>query len=71
MPLKCETATVRRHQHDLGAPNQLARGVAVADQGLKLSAVGGVKVKADVGASHATNMPHLNADWNLVSGGEH
>jgi len=37
--------TIRRRQHDLCSPDELARGVAVADQSLKLSTVGGAKVK--------------------------
>jgi len=49
----------------------MSRGVAVADQRLKLSTVGGAKVKADVIASHAPNMAYRAADGNLVSGGEH
>ena len=63
--------TVRCGQDDLGPPDKLARSVAVADQGLKLSTVGGAKVKADVMASHASNMAHHVADGNLLSGGEH
>ena len=42
-----------------------------AGQRLKLSTVGGAKVKADVGTSHAKNVAHQAADGNLVSGGEH
>lgn len=63
--------TVRCGQDDLGPPDKLARSVAVADQGLKLSTVGGAKVKADVIASHALNMACYVADGNLLSGGEH
>ena len=63
--------TIRRRQHDLGPPNKLAHGVAVADQSLKLSTVGGAKVKADVIASHAGDVAHQADDGNLVSGGEH
>lgn len=63
--------TIRRRQHDLGPPDKLAHGVAVADQSLKLSTVGGAKVKADVGTSHARNVAHQAADGNPVSGGEH
>ena len=54
-----------------GPPDQLARRVAVRDQGLKFSTVGGAKIKADVRASHALGMTHLDAIGNLVSGGEH
>jgi len=63
--------TIRRRQNDLGPPDKLAHGVAVADQSLKLSTVGGAKVKADVIASHTQNAAHQAADGNLVSGGEH
>jgi hypothetical protein len=38
---------------------------------LKLSTVGGAKVKADVIASHAPNMAHQALNGNPVSGGEH
>jgi len=38
---------------------------------LKLSTVGGAKVKADVIASHTPNMAHQVTEGNLVSGGEH
>lgn len=48
---------VRRHQHDAHAPRKLARRVAVAQQSLKLSAVVGAKLKADVAASHPPIMP--------------
>ncbi len=66
-----EWADIRRRQHELGPPDKLARSVAVADQGLKLSTIGGAKIKADVIASHAPNMAHHIADGNLLSGGEH
>jgi len=48
-------AAVCRRQHNLGPPDELARSVAVGDQSMKLSAVGGAKVKVDVIASHAPN----------------
>jgi hypothetical protein len=38
---------------------------------LKLSAVGGAQVKADVGASHLPNMPQPVAVGNPMSGVEH
>jgi len=63
--------TARCRQHDLGAPDELARSVAVGEQNLKLSTVGGAKVKADIIASHAPNMAHQTAFGNPVSGGEH
>ena len=50
--------TIRRRQYDLGSPDKLARRVAVGDQSLKLGTVGGAKIKADVGASHAPIMAH-------------
>jgi len=50
--------------------NELARSIAVDNQSLKLSAVGGAKAKADVIASHAENIARQAALGNLVSGGE-
>jgi hypothetical protein len=38
---------------------------------LKLGAVGGAKIKADVGASHPQFMPRLSSFGNPMSGGEH
>jgi hypothetical protein len=38
---------------------------------LKLRSLGGAKVKADVIASHATNIAHRVAVGNRPSGGEH
>jgi hypothetical protein len=38
---------------------------------LKLSAVGGAKVKANVGASHPPTMPHCVVGGNPMSGAEH
>ena len=49
----------------------VARSVAVGDQSLKLSTVGGAKVKANVIASHAPNMEDQALNGNPVSGGEH
>lgn len=63
--------TIRRRQHDLGPPNKLTRRVAVGGQSFKLSTVGGAKVKADVGASHARNVAHQAPDGNPMSGVEH
>lgn len=62
---------VGRRQHYPGPPEKLARRVAVDDQCFKLSAVGGAKVKADIGASHAQSMTHPETVGNLTSGGEH
>jgi len=62
--------TVRCGRHDLGTPDKLARGVAVGEQNLKFSTVGGAKVKADVFASHAPSMAHQAALGNLMSDGE-
>ena len=63
--------TIRSRKNDLGPPDQLAWRVAVRDQGLKFSTVGGAKIKADVRASHAPNIAHQNDIGNLMSGGEH
>ena len=63
--------TVRCRQHDICPPDKLARRVAVGQQGLKLSAVGGAKVKADIGSSHPPFIPHLSGTGNPTSGGEH
>ena len=52
-------------------PAELARRIASGDQGLKLCAVGGAKIKADVGASHVKCMTHTGTVGNLASGGEH
>ena len=62
-------AAVCRRQHDPGTPDKLARGVAVGEQNLKFSTVGGAKAKADVIASHASSIAHQTALGNLVSGG--
>ena len=62
--------TVRRRQHDLGPPDELARGVAVGDQSLQLGSVVGVQIKADVIASHAPSMTCSPNDGNPTSGGE-
>jgi hypothetical protein len=37
----------QRRQHDCGPPDELVRSVAVGDQGLKISTVGGAKEKAE------------------------
>ena len=63
--------TVRRRQNDRGTPDELARGIAVGDQSLKLSTVGGAKVKANIIASHAPNMAHQAINGNPMLGGEH
>jgi hypothetical protein len=68
--LDCPRAVSCR-QHDPGPPGKLARCVAVAQQSLKLSAVGGAKVKADVGASHPPIMPRYDSVGNPMSGAEH
>ena len=62
---------IRRRQYDLGSPDELARRVAVGDQSLKLSTIGGAKVKADVGASHPLIMPQPDSIGNPMSGAEH
>jgi len=63
--------TVRRRQHDIGAPGKLARRVAVAQQSLQIGAGGGAKVKADVRASHPTTMPQQRAVGYPMSDAEH
>ena len=63
--------TARRRRHDPGPPYKLAHSVAVGDQSLKFSTVGGAKVKAAVIASHAPNMARQAINGNPMSGGEH
>lgn len=65
------TMTVRRRPHDLGAPDKLAHSVAVADQNLKFSTVGGAKVNADIIKSHAQNLALQALNGNPMSGGQH
>lgn len=62
---------VRRRKHNPGSPGELARRVAVAQQSLKLGAIGGAKVQADVEASHAPNIAYQAVSGNPLSGGEH
>jgi len=52
-------------------PGELARRIAVGRQSLKLGAVGGAKIKADVGASLPPFMPRLSSFGNTMSGVEH
>lgn len=63
--------TISRGQHDPGPPDQLAWCVSVAGQRIKLSAVSGTKIKADVRASHPPFMPQLSSFGNPTSGVEH
>lgn len=63
--------TVRRRQHDPGPPDKLARCIVVAQQSLKLSAVGGAKLRPDVEASHPPCIPQRGAGKNPMSGAEH
>jgi len=63
--------TARSRQHDFGPPYKLARSVALGDQSLKLSTVGGAKVEADVIASHTPNIARQALNGNPMSGGEH
>ncbi len=63
--------TFSRGQHDPGPSDQLARRIAVSDQGLKFSTVGGAKVKADVITSHTPNIARQSALGNPTSGVEH
>jgi transposase-like protein len=62
---------LRRRQHDARSPRKLARRVAVGQQSLKFSAIGGAKVKADIRASHAPIMPRKSSVGNPTSGVEH
>lgn len=62
---------IGRLKDDTCAPSELACRVAVGAQSFKLSAVGGAKVKADVGASHPPSMSRLSGTGNPMSGGEH
>jgi hypothetical protein len=62
---------IGRLKHDTCAPSELACRVAVGAQSFKLSAVGGAKVKADVGASHSPFMSRLSGTGNPMSGGKH
>ena len=63
--------TVRCRENDLCPQDKLARRVAVGGQSLKLSTVGGAKVKADAGASHPPTMPRQSKIGNPTSGAEH
>jgi len=63
------TAICRR-PNDLGPPNDLARRIPVAQQGLKLLTVSGAKLWANVIASHAVGIAHREDKQNHPSGGE-
>lgn len=57
--------TVRRRQHDVGPPSELARRIAVGDQSLKLSTVGG----ANLGHAEKVFQAHgAAADGSVVFG---
>ena len=62
---------VGRRKDDACAPCEFARRVAVGAQRFKLSAVGGAKVKADVGASHPPTLSRQSRIGNPMSGVEH
>ena len=62
---------IGRRKNDICPPDKLARRVSIGQQDLKLSAVGGVKVKADVGMSQPPSMPQLPSFGNSMSGVEH
>ena len=62
---------IGRRKDDARAPSEFARRVAVGAQSFKLSAVGGAKVKADVGASHSPTMSRQSKIGNPTSGVEH
>jgi len=63
--------TIRRRQHDLRSPDELARGVPVGEQGLEFSSVIAAQVMADVIASHVPTLTRPTAPWNPPSGAEH
>ncbi|TVS00103.1 MAG: hypothetical protein EA407_15095, partial [Rhodobacteraceae bacterium] len=63
--------TVSCRQHDPGPPDQLARRIAVRDQGLKFGTVGGAKVEADVITSHTPNIAQQSALGHPMSGVKH
>jgi len=65
--LNCRTPELR----DARPPRELAWRVAVGAQSSEFSAVGGAKVKADVGASHPPIMPPQGDLGNPMSGAEH
>lgn len=58
-------------KYDNRPPGEFARRVAVGMQSLRLGAVSGAKIKADVGASHPPFMPRLSGVGNPMSGVEH
>ena len=60
-----------RRKDDAGTPGELACRIAVGAQSFKFSAVGGAKVKADIGSSHPPFMTRLSAVGNPMSGVEH
>ena len=62
---------IRRRKHDLGPPDELALGIAVGEQSLKLRTVIGVQIQANVIASHSPTMTRLNQIGNHVSSGEY
>jgi hypothetical protein len=64
-------AAIRRRQHDLGPPSDLARRTSIGEQGLNLLTVSGAKVKADVIPSYASIMAHQIDGGNQLSGDEH
>lgn len=54
-----------------GPQSEFARRVAVSQQSVKLSAVGGAKIKADVSTSHPPFMPRMGYFKNSMSSVEH
>lgn len=62
--------SLRWHQHHICPSAKLAPRVAGGQQGLKLSAVGGAKVKAYVGSSHPLTMQKPRSVGAPMSGGE-
>jgi hypothetical protein len=64
-------AAVWRRTNDLGTPDNLAGGVSVGGQSLKLRSVGGAQIQANVIASHAADMTRRITKGNRPLGGEH
>ena len=55
-------------KHNTCPPVEFTRRVAVVQQSLKIGAVGGAKIRADVGASHPAFMKGLSRSGNPMSG---
>ena len=62
---------IGRRQHDLGAPNGLARTVAILDDRFQPRPVRQAHIKADVISSHARTLTDLRRHGKHPSDGEH